>query len=132
MLNLAKPTFACAAALATVLSFGATVTPAFAKEPTAVVYGEREPLPTIRVSYSDLNLLSIHGQNTLNSRVGSAVRSLCPRSSVMPVADVARTNSCRDFAWSGARTQIASAIQGVQSGNGLTQAGASISIIARR
>lgn len=114
------------------LAFSAAVSPAFAKEPTATVYGEREALPTIRVSYSDLNLLSENGRESLNRRVGSAVKTLCPRTGVMPVADVARMNGCREFAWSGARPQIASVIQSARLNNGLAQASASISIVARR
>lgn len=131
MLHMAKPLFACAAGLATMLAFSAAVSPAYAKEPTAVVYGEREALPTIRVSYSDLNLLSEEGRDSLNRRVGSAVHTLCPKTGVMHLADVTRMNSCRDFAWSGARPQIASVIQSARLNNGLAQAAASISIVAR-
>lgn len=132
MSRMAKPLFACAAGLATMLAFSAAVSPAFAKEPTAVVYGEREELPTIRVSYSDLNLLSAKGQTRLNNRVSSAVRTLCTDYGVMPLSEIAHMNDCRASAWSSARPQIASAIQQARFNNGLAQAAASISIAARR
>ena len=69
----------------------------------ATVFGDRpdETIPTERVSYLDLNLVSEAGEKALVGRVRGAVRRVC----------VAETSShpylrCRNVAWRGAKPQI--------------------------
>lgn len=74
------------------------------------IYGQLvDPdVPTRRVSYADLNLATLAGENTLNRRVGRAVRSVCDES--VGASDFQAEISCHSFAWGGARPQIARAV----------------------
>lgn len=74
------------------------------------VYGQRADAdaPTRRVGYGDLNLVTLAGEKTLNKRVGGAVRIVCAES--VPNGELREELSCKNFAWSGARPQIARAV----------------------
>ena len=61
---------------------------------------------TQRVSYKDLNLVMASDQKVLNGRVGRAVRWVCE-----PMDLSVAFRACRSEAWSGARPQIALAIE---------------------
>lgn len=61
---------------------------------------------SVRVSYRDLNLASAKGERRLNRRVASAAQTVCEPY----FSDFERT-SCQDYAWTGARPQIAMAVQ---------------------
>lgn len=87
--------------------------PAGAKSPNdkpVTIYGQRvDPdAPTRKVSYADLNLATLPGENTLNRRVGRAVRSVCEES--VGDSDFRAEFACHSFAWGGARPQIARAV----------------------
>ena len=82
---------------------------ASARERPVVVTARDLEAPTRRVSYADLNLASLQGERTLNGRVDHAVTDVCAES-----ADGSRyfqDMDCRNFAWRGARPQIARAVQ---------------------
>ena len=98
---------ACAVTVAGI----AIAAPAVAKQPkTVVVTAPDADIPTRRVSYRDLNLVTLAGERTLNRRVGQAVRSVCFES-VGTEAAFQLEFSCRKESWDGARPQIARAIQ---------------------
>jgi UrcA family protein len=103
----------CAAVALTTLSAFA-ISPAQAKSAPVVVTAHRVgELPTRRVSYRDLNLASATDQATLQSRVGSAVKQVCGeriQNAEKTLAAFNRYSACRGFAWSGARPQVAAAI----------------------
>lgn len=77
---------------------------------TDTVYGQRidHDAPTRIVSYRDLNLATLAGEKTLNGRVRGAVRIVCSES--VPGGDFRQEYACHNFAWSGARPQIARAV----------------------
>lgn len=79
-------------------------------EKPVTIYGQRlDPdAPTRKVSYRDLNLATLAGENTLNRRVGGAVRSVCAES--VASSDFYAELSCHSFAWGGARPQISRAV----------------------
>ena len=98
---------ACAVTVAGI----AIAAPAVAKSPkTVVVTAPDTDVPTRRVSYRDLNLLTLAGEKTLNKRVGMAVRSVCFES-VGSESEFSLEYSCRRDSWAGARPQIDRAIQ---------------------
>ena len=76
----------------------------------ATVIGQRaEEGMSARVSYRDLNLASLAGEQTLNRRVGGAARFVCEPG---PAALNDRGFSdCVTYAWKGAKPQIALAVQ---------------------
>ena len=86
-------------------------TPAFAQNRSVVVTAPRDDLvPTRRVTYADLNLASLSGEKALNRRVGAAVLGVCKESvGLQPLPFVEQ--SCREWAWHGAKPQIARAVQ---------------------
>ncbi|HVM39112.1 MAG TPA: UrcA family protein [Sphingomicrobium sp.] len=65
-----------------------------------------EQVPSERVFFGDLNLASVAGENTLNSRVRGAVRRVCQAHS----GDALPHMACRSFAWRGAKPQIERAL----------------------
>ena len=86
------------------------VMPAYAQDRTVIVRAPPDDIPTRRVTYADLNLASLAAEKTLNRRVGSAVLDVCKESvGVQPMPFVEQ--SCRDWAWHGARPQVARAVQ---------------------
>jgi UrcA family protein len=101
----------CAATSAALALIVGAAGAALAEPPgSATVIGQRfEEGLSKAVSYRDLNLASLAGEQTLNRRVGGAARAVCE-----PVG--LNTNdrdfsSCIDYAWSGAKPQIALAVQ---------------------
>jgi UrcA family protein len=117
MLKHYKALSLCAAVAMTSLSLIA-VTPAQAKSDPVVITGQRvSDLPTQRVSFADLNLAAAADQVTLERRVGSAVKQVCVASGYTIEANLrarASYSGCSDFAWDGARPQIAAAIARTQ------------------
>ena len=93
--------------------------PAFA-EP--VVTGQRPAIDdegrlTRSVGFRDLDLASAAGQKTLIRRVAGAVRFVC-----RPAADFLEESSCQNYAWRGARPQIALALDQARNAPALAQA----------
>lgn len=84
--------------------------PAAAKGKPIVVEAAPEDVLTERVSFADLNLASVEGRQTLNRRVGSAVKSVCI-DSIGDTSNVYAGHACRNYAWAGARPQIDRAVQ---------------------
>ena len=81
------------------------------------------------VKYGDLQLASADAQKLLTRRVNHAVKEVCEQEgSAFEPYYVLKT--CKDYAWRGARPQIASAIQNAQ--NGSLAAGALTITIAAR
>ncbi len=74
------------------------------------IYGQRADAdaPTRRVGFGDLNLATLAGEKTLNKRVGGAVRIVCAES--VPDGNFRQEFACHNFAWGGARPQIARAV----------------------
>jgi len=103
----------CAAVTITAGGLFAMTPPAVAAEPPLVVTAPDTDLPTRRVGYADLNLASKAGEKTLHRRVGKAVKSVCDEA-VGPSASYDIDLSCRSFAWSGARPQMALAVKRAQ------------------
>lgn len=109
MTDLAKHLLAASAAMlaagsAVVFAAGA----AHAKDITVVAEPPEDYL-TRSVSYADLNLASDKDQARLNGRVSRAVNFVCS-----PFYDqgINRLRAeCKNFAWSGARPQMAQAIE---------------------
>jgi len=113
MLRHYKALSLCAAVALTTLSLLA-VTPAEAKSEPVVITGQRiADLPTRRVSFADLNLADAADQATLERRVGYAVKHVCQergQNAEKTLASFTRYVGCRNFAWSGARPQLAAAV----------------------
>jgi UrcA family protein len=105
-----EKTLALLAACAITLGGLAIAAPAIAKEKPVVVTAPQDEVPTRRVSYRDLNLATPLGEKTLFSRVGYAVKGVCNEATGSN-AEFYAEMSCRKGAWSGARPQIAQAIQ---------------------
>jgi len=111
--NYTKALIMCAAVGITATGLMALAPPAYGRSGPVYVVG-REDVVSRHISYADLNLASVAGERTLNRRVGTAVNGLC--------LDVTGGNDgsttfkysmarCNGHAWSGARPQIAAAIQ---------------------
>jgi UrcA family protein len=102
-----------AAASTAVVIIGGAATAALAQhQTTTTVVGERpsEYTRTVRVSYADLNLAAVPDQRILNRRVGGAARDVCGPNDAASLSDHGFAD-CVSGAWSGARPQIAMAIQ---------------------
>lgn len=91
----------------------ALIAPAAARRPL-VVTGHRvtSDLPTRTISYTDLNLARAEGARTLESRVRGAVFDVCADAGIQPFET--GYGECQRTAWSGARPQMALAIQRAQ------------------
>jgi UrcA family protein len=105
----------CAAAgTALVLTLAATGATAGQKQstPVATIIGHRESdgALSVRVSYRDLNLASLSGEQMLNRRVRVAARFVCEPNHVYVPGDIGYAE-CLDTAWTGARPQIAAAVR---------------------
>jgi UrcA family protein len=84
--------------------------PASAKAPIVVV--APADIVTRHISYADLNLASLAGEETLKARVGGAVRSLCDETVGGEDGSLTwkfATKHCLSSAWDQARPQISSA-----------------------
>lgn len=85
---------------------------------------------SMTISYADLDLASVADQDTLNTRIRRAARSVCR----MPAAGVAENRQvmiCRTTATADALSQAAVVIADASSGARLAQAGGSLSVRAR-
>jgi UrcA family protein len=138
MLKHYKALSLCAAVALTALSV-AVVTPAQAKsQPVTVTAQRASDLPTQRVSFADLNLASASDQGILETRVGHAVKEVCGEREQLAIKTLTSFShyvACRDFAWDGARPQLAAAIDRARAmalnGNGAVAVGSlAISISA--
>lgn len=109
-MNYGKLISMCAAVALTAGGLIALAPAASGKDRPVVVRAPDDPAPTRRISYADLNLASLAGEATLNRRVRGAVSSVC-NEAVGPSPILFSEQACRKFAWSGARPQIASAVQ---------------------
>lgn len=118
----------CAAVALTTVSLLA-VAPVQAQ--TTVVTAQRSSdLPTKKVRFADLNLAAAADQVALERRVGFAVKQVCGervQNAEKSLASFTRYGACRDFAWSGARPQIAAAVDQARAlalnGNGAVAVG---------
>jgi UrcA family protein len=108
MLN--EKTLSLLAACAVTLGGLALAAPAVSKEKPVVVTAPSDENPTRRVSYRDLNLATTLGEKILFRRVSYAVSGVC-NEAIGPNADFYGEMSCRKDAWSGARPQMAQAVQ---------------------
>jgi len=107
-------TFAmCGASLITAMGIGAAAaSPLKAGTPGALVV-TIQPQNVIerRIDYADLNLAAVPGQQSLNRRIGYAVKRLCNEA----VSNSTNTSSdyrdCESEAWRGARAQVSVAVQ---------------------
>ena len=100
---------ASAAVVAAATSVLVAAAPAEAKSKDVTVYAHETEALQRRVSYADLNLAATSDQNVLQRRVTKAVRFVCePHSGRGQATDYAR---CTDFAWNGARPQMAMAFE---------------------
>jgi UrcA family protein len=89
------------------------VSPALAQDESLLVTAPRAvDMPTMWVSYRDLNLTYAPARVTLIHRVDYAVRQVCQESDQRAVRTL-RSHmdyvSCSNFAWNGARPQLAAA-----------------------
>lgn len=105
-----EKTLSLLAACAVTLGGLAIAAPAVGKEKPVVVTAPSEDIPIRYVSYRDLNLTTPSGEKTLFNRVGYAVKGVCIESTG-PHAAFYEEMGCRKFAWTGARPQIAQAVQ---------------------
>ena len=120
----------CAAVATTTLGLVA-VAPAHAQsEPFVVTAPRTADLPTMRVSYRDLNLTYAPARVALIRRVDYAVRQVCferDQRSVSTLPSHMQYVDCSKFAWNGARPQLAAAIDRAQAmalnGNGAVAVG---------
>jgi UrcA family protein len=67
---------------------------AHAGTPTPV----EDNVPSVAVSYGDLNIASAEGARTLYARIAAAARQVCPRLDVRDVEMTASVHSCREAA----------------------------------
>lgn len=88
----------------------AIASPAKAQGQRLEVVGKKTDNPTRAVRYADLALASLEGQKMLKRRVASAVSSVC-NEAVGETRELSDDRACHDFAWEGARPQMALAIQ---------------------
>ena len=86
--------------------------PASGKEPIIVKAPEAEDIAIRRISYTDLNLASVAGEQTLNRRVRNEVTSLCTEIAGNQDDKLSSAiDRCHGNAWSQALPQIANAVQ---------------------
>lgn len=87
--------------------------PAYGKERPVVVVANPDIL-TRHINFADLNLASLSGERTLNSRVVGAISGLCSEATGGEDGSFMTTlakRKCSNSAWSQARPQIAQATQ---------------------
>lgn len=103
----------CAATSASLAVVAGAASTAFAQGRAPVTVTGARPHAdqlSVVVSYRDLNLASAAGERTLSRRVGSATRHVCAPLDIGGVSGKQIVSSCIDFAWDGARPQIARAV----------------------
>ena len=104
----------CAAAVTTCAVFGGAATAALAQQPgqTTTIVGQRanvEEGRSARVTYDDLNLAAVRGEQTLQRRVRGAARQVCaPNDDHSVNRPISR---CVSGAWNGALPQIDLAVR---------------------
>ena len=102
--------------------------PATASEPVVVTAERPDAGYSLRiVKYGDLQLLTANGEKVLLNRVRRAVREVCPWETSSATDYL--TYDCRDFAWKGARPQMAAAVERARSGDQLVTATMAIRIV---
>jgi len=109
----AKLISSCAAVALTSGVFMLVAPPAYGKEHPVVVVANPDIL-TRHISFADLNLASLSGERTLNSRVVGAINGLCSEATGGEDGSFMTTlanRKCSNSAWSQARPQIAQATQ---------------------
>ena len=57
-----------------------------------------DAVPSVAVSYSDLNIASAEGARTLYTRIAAAARQVCPLADARDAEQVVSTHACRDAA----------------------------------
>lgn len=76
---------------------------------------DRTDMPSVRVSYGDLDLDRPNGRAVLEQRVSNAIERVCPRPSLPnQLADHKIYRECKAATWTGVRTQLAQIYNGVQ------------------
>lgn len=99
----------CAAVAITASGVFLIASPSAAADRPVVVEGSPpEGAVVQRVSYGDLNLATNDGEKLLYRRVGRAVSRVCDQAN--PGAHYTDIWTCRGMSWTGARPQIASAL----------------------
>jgi UrcA family protein len=96
--NSNRSTLGRAAALAACLLAGTLGVAQAAPAPSDV--------PTVVVSYNDLDLASAAGVSTLYKRISLAARDVCPSEGVMQLTQVAHARACRQAAIERAVAQV--------------------------
>ena len=94
----------------------AIAAPAIAQEQNIVITGQKLPpgyeLVTSSVQIGDLNLASSAGVAEMEKRVAHGVATVCPTpSGTAPDYEMHDYDSCKKFAWAGARPQMDRAVQ---------------------
>jgi UrcA family protein len=74
--------------------------------------------PKRLVTYADLDLTTPAGQHTLDQRLTSAIRTVCPAPPVTVADEVAAYHECRLVAQRSARAQMATAIAAAEQKKG--------------
>jgi UrcA family protein len=100
--------------------------PLFAEEPM-IVRGHQQKVYQERVGFADLDLRQSHDQRTLKTRVRNASERVClkaegpfPEYGFALSKDASLT--CADLTYNNAKSQISSAIQGVEAGRQVAMA----------
>jgi UrcA family protein len=104
-MNYAKGLIMCGAVLAASAAITAAASPVEARTRPIVVTGPSQDVVTRRVSYRDLNLASLPGEQTLKRRVRGAVVSVCSE-----VALLNEDLGCRSDLWDDTMPQITRAV----------------------
>jgi UrcA family protein len=89
-------------------------------QPPLIVSKTNAPIKV--VSYGDLNLASVEGQDRLSSRIRSAARSVCFENNIEQVKFTVARRHCYDSAMSDASRQMSEAIAQAKTGTVLAAA----------
>jgi UrcA family protein len=92
----------------------------------ALAQSVTDDVPSVQVSYADLDLLSSAGRSALQARVNAAVDRVCPKSDIRKLEMRQYEQACRSRALAGAEEQLA----GVYAHGQMAQA--SINVSSRR
>lgn len=65
-----------------------------------------ERIHQVTVSYADLDLGQAAGRATLERRIATAVRRICPRAAPANLREMQIRRECSQEAWAGARSQL--------------------------
>lgn len=103
----------CAAVAITAGGLVAMTPKAAAQHRPVVVTAPSNDIVVRRVSYADLNLTTVAGEQVLNKRVGGAVNSVCEEATEFATGSFQGKSAmrfCSLTAWDGARPQIQRAV----------------------